>query len=230
MKIVNFNSICKFISLSALIIIFISCSKNEENSNAIVTDHDGNKYNTVKIGNQIWMSENLKTTTYRNGDAIPNITDPTAWYNLSTAAYCDYDNNPANSATYGKLYNWHAVHSGQLCPMGWHIPSEAEWNILEAFLGEESLAGGKLKEKNFTHWQSPNTAATNETGFTGLPGGFRSSTGAFFNLSYNGYWWGSETGSDISYARYHYLDFNIGFLLENEDYKVDGLSVRCIKD
>lgn len=228
MKIVNFNSICKFISISAL--IFIGCSKNEENSNAIVTDHDGNKYNTVKIGNQIWMSENLKTTSYRNGDAIPNIKDPTAWYNLTNAAYCDYDNNPANSSSYGKLYNWHAVHSGQLCPTGWHIPSEAEWNILEAFLGEESLAGGKLKENNFTHWQSPNTAATNETGFTGLPGGFRSSTGAFFNLGYNGYWWGSETASDISYARYHYLDFNIGFLLENEDYKVDGLSVRCIKD
>lgn len=230
MKTIIAKSIFKFISLGAIIIIFIACSKNEENSNDIVTDQDGNKYNTIKIGNQIWMSENLKTTTYRNGDAIPNITDPTAWYNLTTAAYCDYDNNPANSSTYGKLYNWHAVHSGQLCPAGWHIPTEAEWNILETFLGEESLAGGKLKEKNFIHWQSPNTAATNETGFTGLPGGYRSSTGSFFNLGYDGYWWGSETGSDISYARYHYLDFNIGFLLENEDYKVDGLSVRCIKD
>lgn len=150
MKTIIAKSIFKFISLGAIIIIFIACSKNEENSNDIVTDQDGNKYNTIKIGNQIWMSENLKTTTYRNGDAIPNITDPTAWYNLSTAAYCDYDNNPANSATYGKLYNWHAVHSGQLCPTGWHIPSEAEWNILEAFLGEESLAGGKLKEKFYS--------------------------------------------------------------------------------
>ncbi|MDB5228648.1 MAG: hypothetical protein JWN78_2841 [Bacteroidota bacterium] len=220
------------ITLCALTMLSISCVKKTNttnNNSSTVTDIDGNVYHTVNIGGQIWMKENLNTTKYRNGDPIPNVSDYTDWSYLTTGAYCDYNNLPANSATYGRLYNWYAVNSGLLCPVGWHVPSEAEWTALETFVGTAS-PGGKLKETGTAHWYSPNAGATNESGWTGLPGGSRFSTGSFYNLTYNGYWWSATEGSDISYARYHFLDFNLTFIYGDEDYKVDGISVRCIKD
>lgn len=224
------------LTFSLLFSFLIGCVKKEDdqesetNSLGKVTDIDGNIYNTIVIGSQVWMKENLKTIHYRNGDPIPNVTDGTDWWHLQTGAYCVYDNYPVNDVTYGKLYNWWAVNSGLLAPAGWHVPSYAEWTTLENFLGNPAVSGGKLKETGTSHWQSPNASATNETGFTGLPGGFRSSTGSFYSITYNGYWWTTTLASDTSYAKYRFLDFNLGSVYGTEDYKIDGLSVRCIKD
>jgi uncharacterized protein (TIGR02145 family) len=222
----------------AALIMLSGCKKkddedtgNNSNSSFTVTDIDGNLYQTVTIGSQIWMKENLKTTTYRDGTPIPLVTDATDWYHLNSGAYCDYDNTTSNSGIYGRLYNWYAVHSGNLCPVGWHVPTEADWVTLESFLTDLNLGGGKLKETGTAHWQTPNEGATNETGFTALPGGYRSSTGSYYSITYNGYWWSAtESTNDTSYATYRYLDFALSAINANEDYKVDGLSVRCIKD
>ena len=226
------NLLILSLAIMSLLILFTNgCLKTDDNNHSeTVTDVDGNVYGTVTIGSQVWMAGNLKTTRYRDGTAIPNVTDGTLWYNLLTGAYCDYAYDPNISATYGRLYNWYAVNSGMLAPVGWHVPSDAEWATLETFLGNDNIMGGKIKETGTAHWQSPNTAATNETGFTALPAGFRSSTGSYFSLTYNGYWWSSTTGSDISYGIYRYVDFNVGSIYRNEDSKVDGLSVRCIRD
>jgi len=236
-------SIPKTILLTRLMVVctwcllIISCEKKKDEDDptpppltGTVTDIDGNVYPTVTIGSQVWMAANLNTTHYRNGDTIHHVADGTEWYNMTTEAYCVYENQSSNSAAYGKMYNWHAVNTTLLCPDGWHVPSDAEWEILENFLGEPATAGGKLKETGTAHWQSPNTGATNETGFSARPGGYRSSTGGFFSLTYNGYWWSSTEGSDPAYGLYRWLDFNLSQFYRNEDYKVDGISVRCVKD
>ncbi|MDD3281432.1 MAG: fibrobacter succinogenes major paralogous domain-containing protein [Bacteroidales bacterium] len=180
-----------------------------------MTDIDGNTYKTVTIGTQTWMAENLKVTKYNDGTAIPNVTD--------------YDNDPSKVATYGRLYNWHAVNTGKLCPTGWHVPTNAEWAKLSEYLGGDEVAGGKLKETGTTHWHSPNTGATNESGFTALPGGYRFDNGTFNNIGYYGLWWSStESNSDIAY--YWGLDYDNDDLSSNNYYKVDGFSVRCVRD
>jgi uncharacterized protein (TIGR02145 family) len=194
----------------------------------IVTDIDGNIYNTVAIGTQVWMVENLKTTKYRNGDPIPNVTENIEWSNLTTGAYCDYDNTPGNSVTYGKLYNWFAVNdSRNIAPTGWHVPSDAEWTILTSFLGGEEVAGGKLKETGTTHWQSPNTGATNESGFSGLPGG-DNRFGSFSSLGDFGCFWSStELGPT---AWFHFLSYNDASVPRSNETKSIGFSVRCLRD
>ncbi len=165
-----------------LLLLSFSCKKEDETIPSIqfnndltygtMTDQDGNTYKTITIGTQTWMAENLKTTKYRNGDPIPNVTDISEWYHLTTGAYCDYINTPGSDVTYGKLYNWHTVaDSRNIAPTGWHVPSDAEWAILIEYLGGSDVAGGKLKETGTTHWYNPTTEATNESGFTGLPGG-----------------------------------------------------------
>ena len=194
------------------------------------TDIDGNVYNIVTIGTQVWMAENLKVTHYRNGDAIPNVTDETAWSDLQTGACCDYENIPDNSTTYGKLYNYYAVKdSRNIAPVGWHIPTEAEWTILTDYLGGSTVAGGKLKEIGTTHWISPNTGATNETGFTGLPGGMRvgstpSSTYAFMGIY--SYWWSLEP-TVPSYGMVFYDSDNFD---RYPGLEWNGISVRCLRN
>lgn len=214
-----------------------SCDKTEDtnnnttnNNNPTVTDIDSNVYQTVVIGTQTWMVSNLKTTRYRDGSGIQNVPDASAWENLTTGALCEYDNDPANNTAYGKLYNWYAVNTGLLAPQGWHVPTDAEWTVLENYLGNDNLTGGKLKEKDTLHWWPPNTGATNETGFTALPGGERFSTGSYYNIRYNGYWWTSSTGTDPGYGYYRSMDFNLSTVIRSDDYKTGGLSVRCIKD
>ena len=155
----------------------------------------------VTIGTQIWSSTNLDVTTYRDGTPIPQVTDPTQWASLTTGAWCYYGNSTANGTTYGKLYNWYAVAgihdtdpstpNKTLAPQGWHVPSDAEWSTLTDFLGGESVAGGKMKSTGTSLWQSPNTVATNESGFTGLPGGARSFIGDF-DIGDFGFWWSSS--------------------------------------
>ena len=138
-----------------------------------VTDVDGNVYNTVTIGTQCWLQENLKTTKYKDGTSIPLVTDNSAWGSLSTPGYCWYNNDDTYKNTYGALYNYYTVLTNNLCPSGWHVATEREWSTLVTYLGGASIAGGKLKESGTTHWVTPNTGANNETGFIALPGGRR---------------------------------------------------------
>ena len=177
------------------------------------------------------MVENLKVTRYRNGEPIPNITDNKAWTKLKKGAICDYDNKPSNSETYGKLYNWYAVSDNRnIAPAGWHVPTDAEWTILTDYLGGEKVAGGKLKETGTTHWTNPNTAATNESGFSALPGGDRGIiNGTFYYLGSFGYWW-SSTEISLKHAWYRGMSYNYGNVFRSSTNEQDGFSVRCVRD
>ena len=196
-----------------------------------VTDIDGNQYPQVSIGTQIWSQKNLKVSRYRNGDIIPQVTDPVEWMNLTTGAWCYYNNDPANEAIYGKLYNWYAIVDPRgLAPEGCHIPSDAEWTILTTYLGGENVASGKLKEVGTNHWNFPNTGATNESGFTALPGGFRDHyLGAFYNLGIHGGFW-SSTEFDPPDSWDRNLFYNETAVHRWSNYKGNGFSVRFIKD
>jgi uncharacterized protein (TIGR02145 family) len=195
-----------------------------------VTDIAGNIYPTVLIGNQWWMAENLRTTSYANGELIPNVTSNVAWMDLNTGAWCNYNNDVANDSVYGKLYTWYtAVDPRGLCPTGWHVPSDGEWTVLKDFLGGASVAGGKMK--SITGWNSQNTGATNESGFSGLPGGCRDGLNSAFHLvGEYGYWW-SSTESLAANPWYHALSYNAGNAHRfNGGSEQIGLSVRCLKD
>jgi uncharacterized protein (TIGR02145 family) len=185
---------------------------------------------TVVIGTQNWMEKNLDVMTYRNGDVIPQVTDATEWAGLTTGAWCWYNNDPLNGAIYGKLYNWYAVTDPRgLAPQGWHIATDAEWTTLGTLLGGNSVAGGKMKTTGTTRWTSPNTSATNESGFAGLPGGFRYYSGTFYDVGGYGYWW-SATQNNSALAWSRRLNYNDG----NPDRlgldKKNGFSVRCLRD
>jgi uncharacterized protein (TIGR02145 family) len=182
----------------------------------------------IEIGTQQWMTQNLDVTTYRNGDIIPQVTDPIDWDALTTGAWCYYNNDPANGAIYGKLYNWYAVNDSRgLAPAGWHIPSDAEWTTLGTHLGGNAVAGGKMKTTGTT-WNSPNSGATNESGYSGLPGGVRD-TGAFFNDGTNGNWWSATQTSTIN-AWSRKLTNTSSTLFRTFDKKSNGYSVRCLRD
>ncbi|MFA5032451.1 MAG: FISUMP domain-containing protein [bacterium] len=193
------------------------------------TDADSNHYAVVQIGTQVWMAENLKTTKYRNASSIPNVTESAQWDSLTPGAYCNYGNNTAEGDTYGRLYNWYAVaDSRNMCPVGWHVSSDSEWTILTQYLGV-GVAGGKMKENCTTLWASPNTGATNESGFSALPGGCRSyDSGVFYDVGAYGYWWASENGP--TYAWYRYLSYGDADVDCDYYYERAGFSVRCVKD
>jgi uncharacterized protein (TIGR02145 family)/uncharacterized repeat protein (TIGR02543 family) len=195
-----------------------------------VTDIDGNSYTTVTIGNQTWMAENLKTTRYNDGTPIPLVEDTTAWRGLTTPGYCWYGNAIANKSVYGALYNGYAVGTGKLAPVGWHVASKAEWDTLLAFLGGASFAGGKLKESGTVHWNSPNSGATNESGFSALPGGYRSAVYGDGNMGMLGEWWPS-TEYGISDAWFIVLMSNAEYVYGNAstNNKNEGRSVRCVR-
>lgn len=193
-----------------------------------VTDIDGNVYQTITIGTQVWTVENLKTTKYRDGTDIPNITNHTNWVNLTTGAYCWYNNDVGNKLTYGALYNWYAVIDNHgLCPTGWHVPTSEEWQTLYNYVGGN---GGKLKETGTIHWNDPNTGATNESGFTGLPGGYNSPQG-FLYIGELGNWWSTQySPSQQEYALTKVLSYYHTGIGSGSYYKYSGCSVRCIKD
>jgi uncharacterized protein (TIGR02145 family) len=197
---------------------------------ATVTDKDGNVYQTVTIGTQTWMASNLRVTHYRNGESITNLTVVGDWASATFGAWCNYDNSAANGTKYGHLYNWYAVgDSRNIAPMGWHVPTNAEWTTLTTYLGGETVAGGKLKETGTLNWASPNTGATNETGFSALPGGNRSDNGTFDTIGNFGSWWSSsESLAPNVWNR------GLGFLNSNLYYggfpKSYGFSVRCVRD
>jgi uncharacterized protein (TIGR02145 family) len=193
-------------------------------------DIDGNLYNSITIGSQIWMVENLMTTKFNDGSDIPLVEDAGAWSVLNAPGYCWYNNDEAtNKNLYGALYHWLTGNTGKLCPTGWHLPSDAEWTILTDYLGGEDLAGEKLKESGTTHWASPNTGATNETGFSALPGGYRAIDGSFDKIGNNGFW-DSSTEYNTSNRYGRVMSYDSSNVYRARLGKRRGLSVRCIKD
>ena len=197
-----------------------------------MTDIDGNVYKTITIGTQTWMAENLRTTRYRDGSPISYITDDASWSYRETEAYCDYNNDPKNSAVYGKLYNWWAVSdSRNIAPVGWHVPNDSiEWEVLAPYSSGINTSGGELKETGTSHWITPNTGATNETGFTALPGGYRCGLDGSFNLAGNwGYYWSTEKNSTYDYF-YRSLGYNYDGIHRVGGYFANGFSVRLVKD
>lgn len=195
-------------------------------------DIDGNKYKTITIGTQIWMKENLKTTRYNDGTPIPMESDNEEWIKLNSPAFCWYNNELINKEIYGALYNWHAVNTGKLCPEGWHVPADSEWFKLISYLEEDTFeenTGNKLKEAGTEHWKSPNDESNNESGFTALPGGYRSYNGSFNYLGISGYWWSSTEYMEttVYFWNLRYKSSNV-FKYISE--KTNGFSVRCMKD
>lgn len=212
---------------------FTTCKKDQATPIPTVTDIDGNVYHTVKIGNQIWLRENLKTTHYQNGDAIENAITASAWVSNVSGAYCDDPNRSDYAKIYGHLYNWQAVADvRKLAPEGWHVPSQAEWETLINYLGGEALAGAKVKEAGTGHWLSPNTGATNSSLFTALPGGQREDINGVFNYNnnYAAFWSSTQDPASSDYALITELEYNTSAFNSNDHTKNKGLSVRCIKD
>ena len=187
------------------------------------------------------MAENLKATHYRNGEPIPNVADPDIWAGLATGAYCNYYNNEDYVAIYGRLYNWYAVVDSQnIAPIGWHLPTDEEWKQLELCLGMSqdevdstgrrgTDEGGKLKEAGTEHWRNPNTGATNESGFTALPGGFRSRDGDYYSIWYKAIFWSSTEYSYFT-AWGRQLEHNFSTVVRSGYDLEHGFSIRCVRD
>ena len=206
-------------------------------------------YNTVKIGNQVWMVENLKTTKYNDGVEIMNVTSDTLWVDLTTGAYCNYENLESNAEIYGRLYNWYAVNTGKLAPAGWHVPTDEDWVVLENYLIANSYSYDGEKDGNKiaqslcakTNWELSSEAGTpgaalvsnNSSGFTALPGGYRIGyLGWFYNIGKYGFWWSST--EDAEYGEYYAygrgLSCGIKVLWRGRCSKDEGYSVRLVKD
>lgn len=226
--------------LCVLILVLSAGCKKDDGSPSYaeeMKDVEGNPYKTVKIGTQTWMAENLRTTKYRNGEPIANVTQGSAWSSasLKTGAYCWYNNDPAKEYTYGALYNWYAVTDKRnLAPEGWHIPTDEEWSTLVAFLGGEAVAGGKMKEIGTLHWFSPNLGASNEFLFSLLPAGVREgsemqATGSFWGINDKAYLWSSSQSSPtlMLFRRVSKDGADCFSASGSGQY---GMSVRCIKD
>lgn len=219
-KRVEFNSL---LYLGTLLLLSYSCEKIGDNQ---VRDIDGNVYNVIDIGTQVWMAENLRTVRLNDGLEIQLVPDDTEWEDLKAPGYSWYGNYEAffNLNHYGALYNQYAVLSGKLCPAGWHVPDNEEWKILFSFLGWDS-AGGKLKEIGTLNWADPNKGATNETGFTALPGGARNgSAGDFQDFRERGYFWSSHIES--VWGVNNFTTIGSQYVMS----RTTGVSVRCIKD
>jgi len=200
-----------------------------DNIALIVQDQSGNFYNTVAIGTQVWFRENLRTKKYRNGNNIIVKTN-TDTSTLVGQMYYYLNDSLINYPVYGALYNWKATQvSDSLCPVGWHVPSDSEWTTLITYLGVTSVAGGKIKATTTTYWNSPNTGATNESGFSALPGGYRWSDASFYGIRNNAFFWSAtEDANFLAWFRYLY-SYN-GSVNRFSDYKSVGASVRCLKN
>jgi uncharacterized protein (TIGR02145 family) len=234
----NFNEMKKIyrITISALAVIgFVSilsnsCKKADDPATGII-DKDGNVYKTVSIGSQVWMAENLKATKYLNGDPIGTTVSPAS--DISTESTPKYqwpsNGSESNVSAYGRLYTWYAItDSRNVCPAGWRVPTNEEFTTLMTYLNGDDVAGGKLKETGTAHWISPNTGATNETGFTALPGGYRGYEGLYHYVGYTAYFW-SGTEIDAGNASYRGLYYNGTYDHNLSNSKKVGFAVRCIK-
>jgi uncharacterized protein (TIGR02145 family) len=234
----------KILNLIILLIIFSCSTSSENNSNQDnLTDIDGNVYEFVTICNQTWTKSNLNVSKYTDGTTIPQVSDQNEWANLSTGAWCYYNNTTSNGTTYGKLYNWYAVAGiydavslsnsalrKKLAPAGWHVPTDAEWTLLTDCLGGMTVAGGKMKSEGTTLWLNPNTDATNTSRFTALPGGYRTKLGMCFDIGVDSYWWSSsELNNSEAWTRG--LGYASGYAYRHNNFgKKGGFSVRCVKD
>lgn len=223
-----------FSSLHLMVLLLLifseGCKKDDTKpiDKTKVTDSDGNVYKTVTIGTQVWMAENLKTTKYSNGDPITTTT-----LNISSESAPKYQwaygDSVTNVSTYGRLYTWYTVtDSRKVCPAGWHIPSDEEWESLKLYLGGANMSGTKLKESGTTHWLTPNTGASNETGFTAVPGGYRNLAGSYVSLHKSCYLWSSTDNAPLGWGQS--LLYNDNILLRGGFNKPAGVSVRCIRD
>lgn len=193
-----------------------------------VTDIDGNTYDTIVIGNQTWLKQDLKVSRFRNGDSIPLIAETKDWVKMKSCACCDYINGPVNITFTNRLYNWFCtIDTTGICPTGFHVPDGVEWKKLINYLGGDFVAGGKLKATK--DWEIPNEAASDSVGFTALPGGHRFTDGAFLTKGYNGNWW-TSTKHSLKHAYSISLSTYTGFADNSNFDNMAGLSVRCIKD
>jgi len=230
-----------FLLIAGVVMIFAtSCKKDTVTNDLTVKDIDGNVYTTVTIGTQVWMVENLKTTKYRNGDPIPNVSDNTQWSNLTTGAHCNYNNEAAIGNKYGRLYNWHAVNdSRNIAPTGWHVPTDAEWTTLENYVSANLGTSGSIAKAlaSKTDWASSTNGGTvgndltknNTTGFTALPGGYRGLDGTCGSIGGSGYWWSSTEYNTLNaWDRGLYCD---SYDMSSYDYRKScGFTVRCVRD
>ncbi len=229
----------KILLLTITIQLLFSCSNSNDSSSS--TPSPSPNPADITIGSQVWASKNLDVDHYRNGDPIPQVTSPSQFITLTSGAWCYYNNDPANGAIYGKLYNWYAVNDSRgLAPVGYHIPNDNEWSTLFTTLGGTSVAGGAIKEEGTSHWILPNTGATNSSGFTALPGGLLDAVTAnyFLNLNKAATWWSTNqatqqdnTSNYLLYAHGAGVTCaSVQAYLPLLPYKTRGLSVRCIKD
>jgi uncharacterized protein (TIGR02145 family) len=225
----GFFKILRIISFIVSLILIHSCEKIEVSSAGTVTDADGNTYDAIKIGKQVWIAENMKTTKFNDGTDIPMIADTSEWRKITTPAYCWYNNDLGNETIYGALYNGYTITTGNLCPVGWHVPTETDWTIFTDYLGGERLAGDKMKETGISHWMDQNNTATNESGFTALPGGYRDSHGKYNLIGLYGIMWSSTEWSSNSLTYREIYSFG-GKIVRNINSKTYGFSVRCLKD
>jgi len=233
-----------FIVMSVFFLLTNSCKKDETkyilSENGVifnpsltydsVIDNDNNTYKTIVIGNQTWMAENLKTTKYSNGELIGSTSPSTLNidYEISPKYQWEAGNDEINVAAFGRLYTWYAVtDSRKLCPIGWHVPTDSEWEILIAYLGNNPIAG-KLKEVSTLHWKSPNSDASNASGFTALPSGSRNGEYFDFDGGYGSWWSASESSETESGILMLY--YGDKYIYRNEYLKSTGSSVRCVKD
>ena len=229
-----------FIAIGLL--TFVGCGKEEDDFTTAIsiehgegaTDIDGNTYKSVIIGAQEWMAENLRTTKYSDGTTIPNVTGDTEWNNDTIGAWCHYNNDDKYEDVYGKLYNWHAVETGKLCPVGWHVPTDAEWGVLINYLtanGHRGKEGTALKATSGWDNKDDGTSGngTDDYGWNGLPGGYRYNDGFFNYIGSNGYWWSSSQKYTYS-AWFRNMYYNDDFVSRGNDYKRYGFSVRCLRD
>lgn len=227
----------QLIFVVSMIQLLTACSKETAKDDRI-KDADGNVYTTVTIGTQVWLVENLKTTKFRNGDPIPNLTVFSQWKTATAAAYCNYENNTGYGDAEGRLYNWFAVNDSRgIAPPGFHVPSREEWQTLVTFLGGDNAAGGKLKEAGNSSWTAPNTAATNESGFKAKAAGIRNTyqfaTQDFLHRGILGNFWSTTAitnPSNLISAWYMHLQYDIAQGSVSFHEKTMGLSVRCVKD
>lgn len=240
-------SIKQMTTYVVMLLLFDGCEKEEKADSIFfnpsitygsMTDQDGNSYKTVNIGSQLWMAQNLRATRFNDYTKINHVKDSIAWNGLSSPAYCWYLNdNSSQQNIYGALYNWYAVNTGKLCPAGWHVPSDQEWITLRTYVGGEDIGGGKMKESGTLHWKSPNTGATNESGFTALPSGVRGiaatgNQGKFEGRGTDCSWWSATRLNDETNSLIFGLWINTNYsrIFRREFYARDGVPVRCIKD
>lgn len=227
----KFSKMRKNLALFFVYVLMVSITAKTvtAQNSTTVKDQEGNIYKVVKIGSQTWMAENLKATKFNDGTAIPLVSDKNTWNTSMAPAFCWYENDTVYKSRYGALYNGYAVNTNRICPTGWHVSTDSEWTILTDFLGGKNSAGGKLKESGTGLWKDTNTGATNESGFTALPGGTRFSNGLFFTKGTAGYWW-TFNGTNALNGWYWNLGFSTNVVSRNFHDSTNGFSVRCVKD